>query len=82
MFVGLGIVLLLVGGVLALAVRDTVEAVDLVMVGWILMAGGALSMLIGAIQAMSWWSARSSRMRTERIVTDDGRHAIEETHTG
>ncbi len=81
MFVGLGVILLVVGGVLAFAVRESVEAVDLVMVGWILIAGGALSLLIGAIQGLGWMSIRSTKSRSERVVSDDGRHVVEETRT-
>jgi hypothetical protein len=79
MFVGLGIILLVVGGILAFAVRESVEQIDLVMVGWILIAGGALSLVIGAIQGLGWMQARSTNMRTERHMSDDGQHYVEET---
>lgn len=79
MFVGLGIILLVAGGILAFAVNETVEAVDLVVVGWILMGGGALALLIGAIQGAGWMTMRSSKMRTERHMSDDGQHYVEET---
>lgn len=79
MFIGLGLILMLVGAVLAFAVRESVEAVDLEMVGWILIAGGALSLLIGAIQALGWWSSRRTRSVHERVVSDDGRHVVDET---
>ncbi len=81
MFVGLGIILLVAGGILAFAVNESVEAVDLVMIGWILIAGGALSLLIGAIQGLGWMSARTTRMRTERQVSGDGGTFVEETRT-
>jgi hypothetical protein len=81
MYVGLGIILLVVGGVLAFAVRESVEQIDLIMVGWILIAGGALSLIIGAIQGLGWMSARSNKMRTERHTSDDGQHYVEETRT-
>lgn len=79
MFVGLGVILIVIGGILAFAVRESVEAVDLVMVGWILIAGGVLSLLIGAIQGLGWMTARSTKMRTERHTSDDGQHYVEET---
>ena len=82
MFVGLGVILLVVGGILAFAVRESVEQVDLVMVGWILIAGGALSLLIGAIQGLGWMSARSTKTRTERHTSDDGQHDVQETRSG
>ena len=81
MYVGLGIILLVVGGVLAFAVRESVEQIDLIMVGWILIAGGALSLIIGAIQGLGWMSARSNKMHTERHMSDDGQHYVEETRT-
>jgi hypothetical protein len=79
MYVGLGIILLVVGGVLAFAVRESVEQIDLVMVGWILIAGGALSLIVGAIQGLGWMSARSTKMHTERHMSGDGQHYVEET---
>ena len=81
MFVGLGVILIVLGGILAFAVRESVEAVDLIMVGWILIAGGVLSLVIGAIQGLGWMSMRSTKMRTERHVTDDGQNYVEETRT-
>lgn len=83
MFVGLGIILLVVGGVLAFAIQDSVEQIDLVMVGWILIAGGVLSIVIGAVQGLGWMTARrgNTAMRTERHMSDDGQHYVEETRT-
>lgn len=45
---GLGIFLLAVGLILALAVRDTISSVDLTMIGWILAAVGALAIVLSA----------------------------------
>jgi hypothetical protein len=45
---GLGIFLLAVGLILALAVRDTVNGVDLTLIGWILAAVGALAIVLNA----------------------------------
>lgn len=47
MNVGLGIVLLVVGAVLAFATTLTVHGFDLRIVGWILMAGGLLAIILG-----------------------------------
>ncbi|TVR27842.1 MAG: hypothetical protein EA389_01755 [Ilumatobacter sp.] len=79
MFVGLGIILLVLGGILAFAVSESLEGIDLVMVGWILIAGGVLSLVIGAIQGLGWMTARRTQMRTERHMSDDGQHYVEET---
>lgn len=49
---GLGVFLLAVGLILALAVRDAIEAIDLTMIGWILAAVGALAIALTAITTM------------------------------
>ena len=79
MWVGLGILLLIIGAVLAFAVNESVEAVDLVVIGWIFIAGGGLALLISAIQGLGWMGSRSSRARTERQVSPGGDHVVEET---
>ena len=47
MSIGLGIFLVIVGAILAFAVDITVPGVDLQLVGYILMGGGALVIIIG-----------------------------------
>lgn len=49
MRLGSGIFLLVVGAILAFAVRDSIEAVDLTMVGYICMVAGALAVLLALI---------------------------------
>jgi hypothetical protein len=61
---GFGGFLLVVGLVLALAVTDQVNGVDLTMVGWIMAAVGAVSI---ALTAITWNSGR--RARTVQTVT-------------
>lgn len=46
MYVGLGIFLLVVGAVLAFATSLGIHGVDLTLVGWILMAGGLLAIVL------------------------------------
>jgi hypothetical protein len=46
MYLGLGIFLLVVGAVLAFATSLHVSGVDLSVVGWILMAGGLLAIIL------------------------------------
>lgn len=81
MFTGIGIILLVAGAILAFAVNESVESVDLVMIGWILIAAGGLSLLIGAVRAMGLMSMQTNRVRTERQVSSDGNVMVEETRT-
>jgi pilus assembly protein TadC len=46
MYIGGSIVLLAVGAILSFAVQDSISGVDLVVVGYILMAAGALGILL------------------------------------
>jgi hypothetical protein len=80
MFAVLGILLIVAGAVITFAVDRQAEGVDLEALGWILMAGGALSLLISAVIGASWMSTRSQRVHTERHVSPDGAHLVEETH--
>jgi hypothetical protein len=50
MTVGVSIFLIAVGAILKFAVTDTVEGVDLAIIGVILMACGAIGILFGLIQ--------------------------------
>lgn len=49
MGIGVGIFLAAVGAVLAFAVEDTVQNVNLYAVGWILMIAGAVSVLLDLV---------------------------------
>jgi hypothetical protein len=46
---GLGITLIAIGLVLALAVQDRIEAIDLTMIGWIVAGAGALLTILTAV---------------------------------
>ncbi len=46
---GLGVFLLVVGLILALAVDDAISGVDLTMVGWIMALGGILVLVLTAV---------------------------------
>ena len=50
MTIGVSVFLLAVGAILKFAVTDTVEGVDLAIVGVILMACGVIGLLFGLIQ--------------------------------
>lgn len=49
MTTGAGIFLLAVGAILSFAVTDRISGVDLRMIGYILMAAGAVGLLIGLV---------------------------------
>jgi hypothetical protein len=46
MGIGGGIALLVVGAVLAFAVRESLEGIDTTMIGWICMGAGALTIIL------------------------------------
>lgn len=48
---GLGIFLLALGLILALAVQDSLSAVDLTLVGWIVALAGVLVLVLTAVQS-------------------------------
>ena len=49
MGLGLGIFLLVIGAIAAFAVPEAIEGVDLRTIGYILMGGGVLSLLLGLV---------------------------------
>lgn len=49
MYIGGSIFLLAVGAILSFAVKDSINDVDLVMVGYILMAAGALGIVLSLV---------------------------------
>jgi hypothetical protein len=69
---GLGVFLLAVGLILALAVTDAINSVDLTMVGWILAAAGVLVILLTAVQM-------NRSRRTAAVTThSDGSQTVTE----
>lgn len=79
MFVVFGIILVVAGAILAFAVNAAVENVDLVTIGWILMVGGAVSLIAGAVRGASFMSTGKQKFTTERHMSPDGQHYVEET---
>lgn len=69
---GLGVFLLALGLILALAVTDSLNGVDLTMVGWILTLAGVLVIALTAVQA--------NRARRSAAVTThaDGSRTVTE----
>jgi hypothetical protein len=45
------------------------------------MVGGAIALLVSAIQGLGWMSRGRRSMQTERQMSADGTHYVEETHT-
>ena len=82
MYAAIGVIFVVAGAILTFAVEKTVEGVDLAVIGWILMGGGALALLVAAIQGAGWMSMSNTKMHTERHASDDGQHYVEETRTG
>lgn len=74
---GLGVFLLAVGLILALAVQDAIEAIDLTMIGWILCLAGLLVIGITAIQM----NTRRRHTTTATTTDDQGRSATTQRHT-
>lgn len=81
MFAALGIILLVAGAVVTFAVDRQAEGVDLAALGWIMMAGGGLALVVAAVQGAGWMSMTKTRMHTERHMSDDGKHYVEDTQT-
>jgi hypothetical protein len=74
---GLGAFLLAIGLILALAVTDQINGVDLTTVGWILALVGILALVLTAVTAN-----RGRGIRTvETTQGSDGRHAVTERRT-
>ena len=74
---GFGAFLLAVGLVLALAVTDSINGIDLTVVGWILAAVGALVIVL---TALSWNHGRGSRS-VATTTHRDGTQTVEERNT-
>jgi len=74
---GLGAFLLAVGLILALAVSDQINGVDLTMVGWILAIVGILALVLTAVTAN-----RGRGIRTTETTSDSaGRHVVSDRRT-
>ena len=82
---GLGVFLLAVGLILALAVQDTINNIDLTMIGWILAAVGALLIVLTAVTLNRGRGARTvsttthaegRKTTTELPARNDGPPAV------
>ena len=74
---GLGVFLTALGLILALAVQDMIDAIDLTMIGWILVLAGVLVLVLTAVQT------NSKRQHTTTATTThpDGRQTTEQRTT-
>lgn len=71
---GLGVFLLAIGLILAFAVTDAINNVDLTMIGYILAGAGALIIALTALQL----NARRSATSVSRTTHADGRQSVSE----
>ena len=67
---GVGVFLLALGLILALAVQDAISGVDLTMVGWILAAVGVLALVLTAFTLNSRGSGGRVRTDVRETRTD------------
>ena len=75
---GIGVFLLALGLILALAVQDSLSGVDLTMVGWILAAVGVLALVLTAVTLNT--RGNGTRVRTT-TTGPDGAATVRETRT-
>jgi hypothetical protein len=71
MGLGVSIFLIAVGAILAFAVTATTSGVNLVTVGWVLMAVGALGLFLSMLFWSTWGGVGSSRRRTTVVEQRD-----------
>ena len=68
MYIGLGIFLLVVGAILTFALHASVSGVDLALIGWILMAGGLLAIVLSLAMGRG---RRTGGYSSRRVTTTD-----------
>lgn len=76
---GPGIFLLVVGAILAFAVKDSIDAVDLTLVGYIMMGAGALGIILGVAMANRKQTATSTTRSAVDPVSGEGVSQTERT---
>jgi hypothetical protein len=74
---GLGVFLTALGLILALAVQDVIDAIDLTMIGWILVLAGVLVLVLTAVQT----NAKRQRTTTATTTHSDGSQTTEQRTT-
>jgi hypothetical protein len=71
-YIGGGIFLLVFGAILAFAVRDGISGIDTVMIGWICMGAGALSIVLSLVMAQQRAHTRHTEVVERRGGTVPG----------
>ncbi|WP_432479066.1 DUF6458 family protein [Nocardioides sp. GXQ0305] len=74
---GLGVFLTALGLILALAVQDVIDAIDLTLIGWILALAGVLVLVLTAVQT----NARRQHTTTATTTHSDGSQTTEQRTT-
>ena len=69
--IGGGVVLLVLGAILAFAVQDSISQVDLTAVGYILMVGGAVLLLLSLVM-----EGRSRRITSQATTARPGEDPV------
>lgn len=67
MALGSGIFLIVVGAILAFAVRDSIDAVDLTMVGYIALGAGVLAIIISLVVNAQRTNTTHREIRDEHV---------------
>ena len=79
MFAVLGIIALVAGVVITFAIDHQAGAVDLGVVGWVLLVGGGALLLVEMVSDTIRSATTRTHVRTERHMTDDGHHVVEDS---
>jgi hypothetical protein len=66
--------LIAIGAILAFAVTATVQGIDIVTVGWILMAVGVIGVIVSLLSWQTWGGFGRTTYRRE-VVDEDPRYA-------
>ncbi|WP_062305671.1 DUF6458 family protein [Demequina subtropica] len=67
MALGTGIFLIVVGAIAAFAINDSVDAVDLVMIGWICMGAGVVAIIVSLIANQQRSNTTHREIRDEHV---------------
>jgi len=79
MYIGVGIFLIVIGAVLTFALNESVEAVNLGMVGWICMGAGVLAIILSLVMKPRRDTGSYSTRRVSQTDHNTGTR-VDETH--
>ena len=82
MYIGVGIFLLVVGAILSFAVKDSISALDLTMIGYICMGAGALAILLSFLVQAGGRRSGAGEYNARRVTSTDPHTGttVDETH--